>query len=384
QDLRVFETWLTPQNLVSARLLGVADVTRVERGLPAPTVPRQHHHGKPRAAPLAAPDASVNQPLVTVQYDPTAAGHIADNRLLQTATLSKLLAAGKTDVPAFPVTAVALKPTYVTATRSNLVDGRYFRLEVWPGPPAQPQSFGPSQWKQWVWVDVNDPGPGPGTGKVDPIGTPQSRTPQTTYGLGRFVYRRMSAADAETDNAVRTAVLGKRAGVAIAGDYRLLVAMHVTSREITRWTWQTFWWTPAPDAPPAPSSAAVAKDRPAELRDAPRNYAMAIGYDMLSPATPTTGGGDNGVPILVYNPWLEAEFVPSNLPDSKPWTFQGKKYDNKFGIQTNCMSCHEQANFGSNPNPPNYTADQYIDLNGPQFKGFLKVDFLWSIPDNAK
>src|SRR5262245_14447460 len=183
QELRVFETWISPQQLVSARLLGAADFTKVERSLPVPTVPRQLHRGKLKATPPPAPDASVNQILVTVQYDPATAGHIQANNLLHTATLNKLLAEGKTDVPAFPSASVALKPTYVTATRSNLVDGRYFRLEVWPGPPAEPQSFGPDKWKQWVWVDVKDPGRGPGTGKVDTVGTPQSRTPETTYGL---------------------------------------------------------------------------------------------------------------------------------------------------------------------------------------------------------
>ena len=38
---------------------------------------------------------------------------------------------------------------------------------------------------------------------------------------------------------------------------------------------------------------------------------------------------------------------------------------------------------GPVPTAPKYTADRYIDLTGPQFKGTLKVDFLWSIPDNA-
>jgi hypothetical protein len=382
-DLRVFETWLTPKNLVTARLARLADVNKVERTLPTPSVPRQFHHGKLRAAP-AAHDESVNQPLVTVQYDPTTAGHVTKNRLLEAANLSKLLAAGNTDVPAFPTASVAVKPTYVTASQSNLVDGRYFRLEAWPGPPKQPQSFGPGEWKQWVWVDVQDTGLGTGTGKVDTVGTAASRTPETTYGLGRFIYRQMTTIEAEADNAVRTAILGSRTGVAVAGNYRILVAMHVTSREITRWTWQTFWWTPDPDNPPAPSSKAIALDRPDALKQAPRYYAMSIGYDMLDPATPMAGGGDNGVPVFVYNPWLEAGFGSDVFSDSKAWTFNDKTYDNKFGVQTNCMSCHELANFGDKPNAPGYTTDRYVDLKGPQFKGFLKVDFLWSIPGNAK
>src|SRR6185312_3824158 len=76
QDQRVFETWLTPDNIISARLIGVADTGKLGRDLPTPTVPRQFHHGKLRAALQAIPDASVNQPLDVVQYDPIAAGHI--------------------------------------------------------------------------------------------------------------------------------------------------------------------------------------------------------------------------------------------------------------------------------------------------------------------
>lgn len=384
QDLRVFETWLTPDNIMAARLTRVENLAKLERTLPIPTVPHQFHHGKARRLAALPNLPSVNQPLVTVQYDPNAANHIKDNKLFQVATLNALLTEGKTDVPAFLPPSVALKPTYITAMSSNLVDGRYFRLEAWPGPPPQPQQYGPGAWKQWVWVDVQDPGVGKGTGKVDTVGTPQSRTPETTYGLGCFIFRKLNTVEAQAENAVRTAIVGKNAGVAVSGDYRILVGMHVTSREITRWTWQTFWWTPQPDTPPAPSSSEIVGDRPAALKDAPRHYAMSIGYDMLTPATPNSGGGDNGTPIYVFNPWLEAGFGPDDLPDSKSWTFQGKTYENKYGMQTNCMSCHEQANFGSKANAPDYTADRYIDLNGRSFNGVLKVDFLWSIPGNAK
>jgi len=61
------------------------------------------------------------------------------------------------------------------------------------------------------------------------------------------------------------------------------------------------------------------------------------------------------------------------------------KTPNDVGAQTNCMSCHGQANWNPNnvANAPDYTGDRYIDMNSPQFKGTLKVDFLWSIPGNA-
>jgi hypothetical protein len=36
-----------------------------------------------------------------------------------------------------------------------------------------------------------------------------------------------------------------------AGDYAILVAMHITTNEDPKWTWETFWWNydqPFPDA----------------------------------------------------------------------------------------------------------------------------------------
>ena len=58
--------------------------------------------------------------------------------------------------------------------------------------------------------------------------------------------------------------------------------MHVGTREITNWIWQTFWWDKNPNNPPAPSSKAIADSRPKELKGAARNYAMAAAYYMVN------------------------------------------------------------------------------------------------------
>ncbi len=60
---------------------------------------------------------------------------------------------------------------------------------------------------------------------------------------------------------------------------------------------------------------------------------------------------------------------------------------NNVGVQTNCMSCHAQACYDKKSGSlasAYYTGDQYIDLDGSQFQGKLKVDFLWSLPDLAQ
>jgi hypothetical protein len=388
QPLSVFETWLTPDDILTAQATGRANAAAV------PRVPRPAHRlrqfNRAARAEGAAPGGGDSTVTGFVKFAPSGADHILAQGLFNSATLNDLLAQGKADVPAFPTDSVALKSVFRTLARGSLVGGRYFRLEAWPGPPETPAQFPPPLWKQWVWVDTQEPGDGPGDGSVDTTGAPDgsTRTPATTYGLGRFIYYRLTAADALAHNAIRSTFAARPEGVAVTGDPAVLLGMHVTSREITRWTWQTFWWTPDAANPPAPSSKEVAAARPAALTSgagAAKNYAMSIGYDMLTPATPNAGGGDNGAPIYVYNPWLEAGFGPGALPDSKPWAFGGKNYDNKFGIQTNCMSCHEQAHYAKEPSTmaPRYTADRYIDLNSPQFKGTLRVDFLWSVADNA-
>ena len=53
----------------------------------------------------------------------------------------------------------------------------------------------------------------------------------------------------------------------------VLVALHLATRETEAWTWQTWWWTPDPEDPPAPSSARAAELRPAEVPGAARHYA---------------------------------------------------------------------------------------------------------------
>ena len=43
------------------------------------------------------------------------------------------------------------------------------------------------------------------------------------------------------------------------GDFAILVAMHVATREVPNWTWQTFWWTLDTPAIPAPINGASSR-----------------------------------------------------------------------------------------------------------------------------
>jgi hypothetical protein len=398
QKLRVFETWYDPSDLISpggAAAAALQPRARLPRRL---ETPRQFEHGGAQSL-LAAPGTHGAQTvLASVKYDPSGSEHILSNNLFSKTQLTTLLASHKASVPDFPATAISLKPVYRPMPASQLADGRYFQLTSWPGPPPLKQSNGMwrsvafpetiSTWGQCVWIDIQDAGRRRGT-TVDRTCAKNgsSRTDANTYGLDEFIHFRLSQADAELANASAKALQPAPAAVA-TGDYAVLVAMHVTSREITRWTWQTFWWTYDPDHPAAPSSAAIAASRPPQLAGAARNYAHCVAYDEVSPPQPSSGGSNSGESLYCYNPYLEAGFNPFVLPDSQPgmtkWNGQLVKTANDVGVETNCMSCHEQAHFPNGGSPPKYTGDRYIDLNGAAFQGVLKVDFLWSLADRAR
>lgn len=387
QKLRVFETWPTPEDLMAVPPDGAVRMLTTPRARSAIQPFHQFGHLKgtkdtvkaERAVKMIDPEQTVTG---FVKYDPSAAAHIVQQGLFSAKNLDALLQGGANSIPGFPVTAFALKPVFQTL--NPLVGGRYYKLAVWPGPPDIPQPFPPTKWNGWIWIDTQ--GGGQGKGQIDAKGAADgsSRTDATTYPVSSFINFKLSAADAAAANAAIKAMGGK-ASVA-AGDFSVLVGMHVAGREITRWTWETFWWTPSPDDPHLPSSGEIAKLRPSQLQGAPRNYAMALAYSMVAPAQPYVGGSNVGESVYAYNPWLEAGFGPANLPDSIPGMSKGKKVSNNVGVQTNCMSCHAGANYTSAkvPTAPDYCGDRYIDLDDPRFKKTLKADFLWSIPGNAK
>jgi len=390
QPLRVFETWVTPEDIQDSG----AKVLQAMPRNPRRFMPFNQFRLHAKSRELQAAGNGLETVTGFVKYDPTAAQHITTHNLFSQSNLCSMLNAGQTEIPTFPTTGVSLKPVFQTLSAKQLVDGRYYMLANWPGTPSTPQPFSSSQWGQCIWIDIQDTSSTPGSGQVDTTCNPNgsSRTAATTYGVGQFIHFQLEPQTAQRINAIRSSAGAKAVEVA-GGDYTVLVAMHVTSREMTRWTWQTYWWVPNPSNPAAPSSAAIAALRPPQLTGAPANYAHCTAYSMLQPPQPNTGGQNVGAPVYCFNPWLEAGFGPGDLPDSEPLTYQGKTLANNVGVQTNCMSCHAQANFPStssgascltNQNPPNYTGDRYVDLDSPAFKGTLKVDFLWSVADDAK
>jgi hypothetical protein len=142
-----------------------------------------------------------------------------------------------------------------------------------------------------------------------------------------------------------------------AGDIAILVAMHVATREIDNWTWQTFWWSfEKPEIP-----AAVKLSGPFD------NYQMDVGYSFMK--------SDNTGPVICFNPYMETMF--GAFPPYQP---------KLSGIQSNCMSCHRTAAWPKDEKSKSYIANGVIDPSKAEdfdryFKDKARTDFLWGLPD---
>lgn len=308
QVLRVFETWATPSDIINAtnekEKNELFALENVQRGRAKLEMPNQFEHAAMLKGGTEQPDTQI---AVSVAYSPAAAGFALTNKIFRYTTLAGYMQEGKTEIPGFPNDAITIKPTFKVITQSALQSNNgLYAMAAWPGPNAQSQGFPEEDWNTCIYVDVKNQGQG--NGSVDK--NCQGPTPATTYNISDFVYFQLSQEDANYFNQEFGL---DQAHQAQAGDYAILVAMHVATRETTRWTWQSFWWAPNPDNPPAPSSAAIAAMRPKALDAAASHYAMTVAYSMVNPVQPEYGGQSVGSVVYGFNPYLEAGFGNSVL-----------------------------------------------------------------------
>ena len=380
EDLRVFETWLTDGDISDAikakntnLLLDFASRPRTRGKF---QVPDQITHARKMHALKATaeiPQPVQNRLLGFVKYDPTAAEYAIHNTIYDSSTLQGMLNAGQKAIPNFPNSAVTLKPVFEFITPAELDSGKgFYKLNVWSGPKDYPTGYGEGSWPGWVYVDPADTSHG--NGSVD---TGAGRTSTNSYNIDDFIHFKLDAAT--------VASLKANFNIqAVEGNYAILVAMHVTTRETTNWTWETFWWAPNPDAPPSPSSSFTANLRPAELTGAPRHYAMAAAYQFIIPAKPGPDASNVGTSIYAYNPYLEAGFGNDVFAEPAKVITGKQVVINNIGVKTNCMACHALSAYSPATDDSHfYMADTYIDSNSTHFNGMLRLDFAWSIHDNV-
>lgn len=410
QNVPVYLTWLSPQEIAklppgtTPNALKLAHVQRaLTLGLPTQFLrskslidklnkeaklekdAAKHRKllGAASSTPMSVRDTDVTE---TVGYDPSAAAFAQQNNLFSLAALRAIYKAGNASIPAFPDTAVTIKPVYKVVSKAHSFQNLYV-MPAWPGTPEvitpkiKSEGFPESSWPGCVYVDNQNTGTSTASG-VDP--TCKGPTANSTYGLGDFIH-----ATVTKDNINQIKSTSSLTDIEL-GDTVILVAMHVTSREMTEWTWQSYFWTPDPANPPLPSSAEVASHRPAQLTGPAAHYAMTIGYQMVAPNQPVDGGKSVGEPVIAYNPYLESGFnaatfgpTPANPGITNPAT--GKTYTATVGVQTNCMACHGTASAAFDGSKRlAYLTDMYLSRTDPVFQKHLQTEFLWSIPDNAK
>lgn len=276
-------------------------------------------------------------------------------------------------------------------------------LPLWQGlsDSATPNSAGPASWKTCILLDPENSG-GTDTKPV-PATDEQIKNAYQNSSLSceKYLYAplaviwgfKMSEGDAAAWNTVNGSSADAGEGlptpdpnincqeqqkkasenkqiIACAGDWAVLVAMHVNSKEIVNWTWQTFWWQPGGDTPNNyPGNKQGMTD---DIKGPWRNYAMCTAWNQ-------TQGSKSDKLHVCFNPYLETSVsIPS-------------------GQNSNCMSCHGMAsvslgtpncvvnqnnppilNMSTLPYPANYDAPEQFGA-----AGFTTTDFSWAIPSDS-
>jgi hypothetical protein len=370
EELLVYETWFGVKELAEMSSNGDVDggCKTVKKERTALKKPNQFIHSQLLLNTKGAIDTTFHV-FETVTYNPSAACFATKNLIFNQSTLDKYKVKDKIGViPSFPNSAITTKPTYFAGNPSK--DG-LIRVPTWPGIPTPAKNFGTKSWNLYVYADINNKQPK--NKKIVPVSSEnpsEKEIKDATCNLSDFINYKIDAKGAKYLNEHQD----KGNNNFKAGDFVLLVAMHVGTKEISNWTWQTFFWSHNPNNPFAPSSQFEANLRPKTLKGAAKNYSVSTAYAMVWPNQPISGGTNTGAsPIIAFNPYLEA-----GLGDIPFKNNLNKDY--KYGVQTNCMTCHALA---TQSGTVGYSTDQYISMKDTiYFKNQVQLDFAWSIQGN--
>jgi hypothetical protein len=380
----VWETWYSGQDIFGPPSLPAESATRriFERA-----------HQVRRAGLLRdIPIDGAEQVLSFNRYSPSVAAVIVDRGYNSAATLDAINA--RFDRERAPIARRSISTSIGTVDASSIVLKPVFQFISGSGPTAVPYWAGVSP-----QTTTNLDNPTPDTWRqcvvVDPTGAVQAgsrlRLPCNAEAPAEWPVVPLSdfyAIRLTEDEAAAFSQFAEESGddlgaanqsdkesikaMVVAGNVGLLVAMHVTTKEITNWTWQTFWWAGDPNSP------TYGSDRPAFIPEPWAHYNMDAAYYMVAPATAARGD-----PLIVFNPYLETNLqgcVPDGAsppcsPGQVSWT----------GTRSNCMTCHRMAGWGGVGKNPPYWPDGAISPDDRQlFAGYTKTDFLWSIATRAQ
>ena len=221
-------------------------------------------------------------PLSRVFYNPPLFERIRERHYYEEERLSYLASSG--GALEFPPDSIAVKTVWMPGYAHACS-----QIPVWnsiTGVPEEQSSLPQNDWPDRVYVAP------PGV----------TCPPGPIAHISDFYNFKLQSVDGLADSSFKDAHVG---------DYALLVALHITTRELPNWIWSTFWWHNRP------SEGVFAADRPREVSGPWRNYLMDVAYDMDRPRE------RDGSPKITFNPYLEG-LMPR-------------------GSVSNCMTCHARA-----------------------------------------
>jgi hypothetical protein len=367
QQLPIWDTWADATTVFPQPQ---APNASVEATAPKPTgdrrfqSPAQFHHTKDARLKALATAAHANFPVaVDVKFNPQAAAFIDAQQpgpgggtysYSSAAGMNKLNAswpAGTTPqnrgINDFPIRAIETKPVFGLVTAAGLTV-----QPLWQGPSASTNPTNPTSdtWTKCILISPTGTGPLRPATAAEIQATGAQGNACTSYlwaPMSTFYSVKLSADEAKAFAAATGQTVA-------AGDYAVLLAMHVNTKEIPFWTWQTFWWQPGADTPN--NFPGNKQGQPSTLQTPWTNYASCTAYDQT-----TTPGGTTMT--VCFNPYLETS---PGIP---------------AGITSNCMSCHGVALVGPNPNYPAsytkpiafFTDPTYFDTQSTH------TDFSWAV-----
>ena len=382
QRLPVFETWYSIAEVYNPR--GRAGVDRRTLRHPVRTATQATIAESSRGG---APAGLMS----FVKLNRASAGFIWDNGYHLTPTLRALnerydrdgTATVERSIKPFPPDAVALKLVFwlVKNAASPQSERGLTALPMWN--PAYPPPAGglPPMHTTWTEGVAVDPARRYREGAIEVVTVNGKATPAPVVPLSRFYAHRLASAEDVADARVYMKEMSSAANeqerfvtnpgqVPEIGDFIVLLAMHVTTKEIDDWTFQTFWWSTAPNLAP------FGADRPASIRAPFDNYVSCTAYSTVSPR------GTGGALPTCFNPYLETD-----LGATKPYVMDGQTFaaNPMAGTRSNCMNCHRRAAFpafgakAASADFGHVYNDGYRAPSDPYFARILKTDFMWSI-----
>jgi len=361
-ELRIWETWQNISSIVNGDPGGVVLQGGAPREIHSFEVPRQFHHGSKGIQFDAVANTRIR---VLSKFDPEAAAFVSARQpgpgpagstysYKSNAGLKKLNAAwpagtaiGKRAINPFPTRGFELKPVMMAVKATGLTI-----QPLWQGLKGSTNQANPTP-DTWTTCVLIDPAV---SGSLRPATADEIKraAPDPSSACKTFLYGPVSLFYAFKMTPGEAAKFGLGA---VAGDYAVLVGMHVNTKEVPLWTWQTFWWQPGADA--LTGFPGTKAGQPANLPAPFNNYAACTNYDQT-----TKPGGK--IMDVCFNPYLE---TTRSIP---------------AGVSSNCMSCHGIARFDLKPTgyPTDYKKPIALFTDPRYFgKASTNTDMSWGIAD---